>query len=68
MEIVRNRFVPEFPANVRGAVEELKRRLESRFGPRLLEVRLFGSYARGEQDDESDVDVLLLFDGESWVT
>jgi len=27
---------------------------------RLREVRVFGSYARGQFDDESDVDVLLL--------
>ena len=43
-------------------LEELKARLERLYGPRLRGVRLFGSYARGEADDESDVDVLIVLD------
>lgn len=35
-------------------------RLRERFGDRLVEVRLFGSYARGEANEHSDVDVLAL--------
>jgi predicted nucleotidyltransferase len=34
--------------------------LAKRFGPRLSEVVLFGSWARGEAGDESDVDVLVV--------
>lgn len=49
------------PVNVGRALEGLKRRLAARFGPAFIELRLFGSYARGEQHDESDVDVVLLF-------
>ena len=30
------------------------------FGGKLVDVLLYGSYARGEQDDESDIDVLAL--------
>lgn len=37
-------------------------RLRERFGGRLIEVRLFGSYARGEAHEESDVDCLVLLD------
>jgi predicted nucleotidyltransferase len=33
------------------------------FGDRLREIRLFGSYARGDADEESDVDVLVVVDG-----
>jgi len=33
------------------------------FGERLRELRLFGSYSRGEADEDSDVDVLVLVDG-----
>jgi uncharacterized protein len=66
VEIARPRFIPALPPNVSEALKALKQRLQARYGSNLLEVRLFGSYARGEQDDESDVDVLLLFDGESW--
>lgn len=32
------------------------------FGSRLLDVLLYGSYARGEQDEESDIDVFALVD------
>ena len=32
------------------------------FGSKLHQVRLFGSYARNQFDDESDVDVLVLTD------
>jgi predicted nucleotidyltransferase len=36
--------------------------LHERFGSRLLGVRLFGSYARGEAHEDSDVDCLVLLD------
>lgn len=52
------------PDNVRRALDKLKRRLAERYGERFVELKLFGSYARGEQRDESDVDVLLLFSEE----
>lgn len=32
------------------------------FGDKLVSVVLFGSYARGDFDEESDIDVLLLVD------
>ena len=32
------------------------------FGDRLRSIRLFGSYARGEADEDSDVDVLVVVD------
>ena len=47
-------------------VGELKRRLEAAFGPALLDVRLFGSHARGEANEESDVDVFVLLGTASW--
>ena len=38
----------------------LQARLRDRFGPRLADVRMFGSRARGSAHDESDVDILVL--------
>ena len=49
--------------NERAALAELKRRLRERFGERLLRFVLFGSRARGEGNEESDLDVLLVIRG-----
>jgi predicted nucleotidyltransferase len=37
--------------------------LRARFGDRLRELKLFGSRARGEGHEESDLDVLVVVDG-----
>lgn len=55
----RRRAVP--PA-VWERLGEVKRALAALLGRRLRDVRLFGSYARGQFDEESDVDVLILVD------
>ncbi len=39
---------------------ELKAALQDLYGDRLKGVYLYGSYARGEADEESDVDVLIV--------
>ena len=41
-------------------VAELKAGLRLLYGENLKGVFVFGSYARGEQDDESDLDVLVI--------
>jgi uncharacterized protein len=46
-----------------GTLEALRGRLTERFGGRLREFVLFGSRARGEGHEESDLDVLVLVDG-----
>lgn len=51
------------PPHLRPVLRELDAALRSVFGPRLRDVRLFGSYARGEATEDSDVDVLVLVDG-----
>lgn len=35
---------------------------QKHFGRSLKDIILFGSYARGDFDEESDVDIVLLFD------
>lgn len=52
----------EVPPLVSGALAELKQRLADRFPGRLRELRLFGSVARGEAHEHSDVDVLVVLD------
>ena len=39
--------------------------LRSHFSDRILAVMLFGSKARGDADAESDLDLLVLVDGET---
>lgn len=51
------------PISVRLALSEYAKRLRVLFGDRLLDVRLFGSFARGEANEDSDVDVLVLVEG-----
>jgi uncharacterized protein len=41
---------------------ELKKRLVNLYGERLKHLYLFGSYARNEADEESDVDILIVLD------
>jgi predicted nucleotidyltransferase len=45
------------------ALAELKRRLGDRFGDRIERLVLFGSRARGEGHEHSDLDVLVLLQG-----
>lgn len=47
---------------VRELMKEMKEGLRDLYGARLRGVFLFGSYARGEEDAESDVDVLAVLD------
>ena len=42
---------------------ELKRRLEDAFGKRLKGVLIYGSEARGEASEDSDIDVMVLLVG-----
>lgn len=49
-------------ADVKKLMSELKGGLQALYGERLKGVYLFGSYARGDADEESDVDVLVVLD------
>jgi predicted nucleotidyltransferase len=48
------------PAATSAAVGDLASWLRARFGSRLTRVVLFGSHARGEASEHSDVDVLVV--------
>lgn len=54
----------EIPQPVRLALEELKQELVKLYGERLRGIYLYGSYARGDFTEDSDVDVLIVLRGE----
>jgi predicted nucleotidyltransferase len=51
------------PPDIRDALSRYADKLRERFGPRLRFVRLFGSFARGEATEDSDIDVAAVIDG-----
>jgi len=48
------------PLNI--ITDEVSGRVRSILGDKLCKVILYGSYARGDFDDESDIDVMVLAD------
>ncbi len=48
--------------NLQKVLKKTKLALEEVFGEKLKAVILYGSYARGDQDEESDIDVMALVD------
>lgn len=59
---------PKSPEEVDAILEELRSRLEAVYHERLKGLYLYGSYARGEAQRGSDLDVLVVLDGleSSW--
>ena len=57
-------MVPErrLPPLVAASLARLRAMLEARVAGRLREIVLFGSQARGDAHEESDVDVLVVVD------
>ena len=54
------RPVPLTPTKVRSLLKELRSSLENLYADHIVDIRLFGSYARRQATPDSDVDVLLV--------
>ena len=55
--------VASVPQRIGLVVHDLAERVRRQFGPRVLELRLYGSFARGGAGPDSDVEKLRLLDG-----
>jgi predicted nucleotidyltransferase len=51
------------PPDLADVVTKLRKGIESLYGARFRDLLLYGSYARGDQREGSDLDLLLLLDG-----
>jgi len=48
------------PARIRKLMKELKQGLVEIYGDKLKAVYLYGSYARGDAKNDSDIDVMIV--------
>ena len=44
----------------RGVIEEFKRRVEKQFPGEIVRLLVFGSKARGDATEQSDIDVIVI--------
>jgi len=51
------------PPDLADVAAELRKGLEVLYGTRFRDLLLYGSYARGDQREGSDIDLLVLLDG-----
>lgn len=49
---------------IKNVLDEFKANLQELYAERLKNIILYGSYARGEARDESDIDILVILAGE----
>jgi predicted nucleotidyltransferase len=57
---------PVLSSNETSAIGRLKTALAERLGRQLVEIRLFGSKARGDSRPESDIDMLVIVTTDDW--
>lgn len=54
----------ELRSDIEALLQRLRGRLETLYGDRLVQLILYGSHARDEATDASDVDVMVVLTGE----
>ena len=63
MDFARARVIENLPVDLSILLDRLALELKELYGERYGGMVLYGSYARSEADEGSDVDVLLLLEG-----
>jgi len=48
--------------DIRSLTEKIRAQLKERYGSKVLQIILYGSFARGKATSESDVDLLVVVD------
>lgn len=66
LSVKHQRSVADTP--LAGILAEYAAALRERFGRSVVALRLFGSHARGEAHEDSDVDVAVVLDRVDWDT
>lgn len=64
MDSAHARVIERLPPDLAALLDRLALELKELYGERYRGLVLYGSYARDEADEGSDVDVLLLLEGE----
>lgn len=49
---------------IQDTLREFKQEIEKLYGPRLKDVILYGSWARGDATEASDIDLLIVLEGQ----
>jgi len=52
----------KIPKEIEPILKEVKKTLKNIYGANLKKIILYGSYARGEAEDGSDIDLIILLD------
>lgn len=53
---------PRSSDHIKDIIKELKSGLEKKYGSQLKSILLFGSYARGEETEDSDIDIAVILE------
>ena len=55
-------FSEENPENINNAINEFVKQVNKLLGNRVKKIMLYGSYARGDFNNSSDIDIMILTD------